>query len=217
MHKSILTTTLLTLMLSGQADAAGGEDAAIDYQALQGPVIGMTAGALLAGPPGILLGLIGGSLIGHIEQQQAQIEVLGEQQARQQAKLLKQLHNDQLQLKAIAGGFSYCLRFRSDSADIEPALDSHLHALAGMLNAFPQLDIEVLASTDRRGSEAYNRDLARHRAQTVVRRLVAAGVSSQRIKLKIAGEQRARYPLQDREGLGFDRYVVLSLLPGEAS
>ena len=217
MYRTILTTTLLALMLSGQADAQEGENATIDYRALQGPVIGVTAGALLAGPPGILLGLIGGSLIGHIEQQQTQIEVLGEQQARQQAKILEQWHKDQLQLNAITGGFSFCLRFRSDSAEIEPAIHAHLDALAGMLNAFPQMDIELLAATDRRGSEAYNRNLARHRAQTVARRLVAAGVSSQRIKTIIAGEQRARYPLQDPEGLGFDRYVVLSLRVGEQS
>jgi outer membrane protein OmpA-like peptidoglycan-associated protein len=230
MKKTLVSAMVLSLIL--QAPVFAGEAMPVGQgQSLKGPAIGALAGGLLAGPPGLIAGVIGGALIGEIEAQKdrnrevaealsisrQQTQALSRQQAYEHAGMLRQIEQNHARLEAVSEGFSFCLGFRTESAAIEPGLEPHLRALAAMLNAFAELDIEVRAAADRRGGDAYNLELARLRADAVVRRLVAAGVSAKRIRLKISGEQVAVYPESDLEGLGFDRYVVLSFVTGDAS
>ncbi|MEN8179649.1 MAG: OmpA family protein [Pseudomonadota bacterium] len=230
MKNVIVSIAVVGMFLQGPVYAE--EGMSMDHtHSLRGPAIGALAGGILAGPPGLMTGLIGGALIGHIEAQKDQIlhageelvaaneqlEFLNTQQAGEHARVLQQIQTNHTRLEAVTEGFSFCLGFRTESADIEPALQPHLHALAGMLNAFRELDIEVRASADRRGSENYNLELTKLRAEAVVRRLLEAGVSPDRIKMRISGEEAALYPETDPEGLGFDRYVVLSFVAGGAS
>jgi len=228
--KSIVSTLVLGAMLQGPVFAD--EARPVGHgQSLSGPAMGALAGGLLAGPPGLIAGVIGGALIGEIEAQndrhretadalesaRQSIEALSRQQAQEHARMLSQIRQEHARVEAVAEGFSFCLGFRTESAAIEPGLQPHLQALAGMLNAFAELDIEVRAATDRRGEDGYNLALSRLRADAVVKHLVAAGVSADRIKLKISGEQTAVYAESDLEGLSFDRYVVLSFVAGDAS
>ncbi len=230
MKKLSMTAAVVGMVLYGSVSVA--EEANVNHtESLKGPTIGALTGGLLAGPPGLMVGLIGGVLFGHIEGQnsqirqasdelsdaQQQIEILSAQQAGQQARILQQMQTGRTHLDAMAEGFSFCLRFRTESAAIEPAIQPHLDALAGMLNAFTELDIEVRASADRRGSNAYNQDLTRLRAAAVVQQLIKAGVSEDRIRTQVTGEKAALYPENDPEGLSFDRYVVISFLPGGRS
>ena len=234
MKKRVITAVVLGLIMNSQLKA----EEHSHMETLKGPALGSLAGALLAGPPGVVAGLIGGALIGHLELQKdqvkatsdqleiarRQIEQLGLQQAQQQAEILNQRQVGVTRLNAISDGFSFCLRFRTESAEIEPAIQPHLDALVGMLKAFPEMDVEVLASADRRGSEEYNRQLTKRRAQAVVTRLIEQGVAAARIRSGFSGEELANYLETDLEGLDFDRYVVISLVlpqgvpvPGEAS
>ncbi len=230
MNKMTVTAPVVGLLL--QFSVCMAEEVTANHaQSLKSPVIGAVAGGLVAGPPGLVAGLISGVLIGHIEEQNDQIltaeqalssvngqlELLSEQQSGQHARMLEQSQLSRTRLNAVAEGFSFCLRFRTESAAIEPALQPHLDALAGMLNVFTELDVEVRASADRHGSVNYNQQLAKLRADAVAQRLIDAGVSVVRIKLRVIGEEAAIYPENDPEGLDFDRYVVLSLLPGDAS
>lgn len=230
MNKMVISIAVLGVLLQGSVYAD--EETSINHaQSLKGPAMGALAGGILAGPPGLMAGLIGGALLGHIEAQKDQIlqsgealsianerlEILHSQQAGEHARMLQQLQTNRTRLAAVTEGFSFCLRFRTESAVIEPVLQPHLKALAGMLNAFPELDIQVRASADRRGSDTYNQELTRLRAESVVQHLREAGVSADRIKLRISGEEVAIYPEADLEGLGFDRYVVLSFVAGDAS
>ena len=228
MKKKILASLMLSLLLAGTADAETAKQE-LDTDGLKGPLGGAIAGGLLAGPPGALAGMIGGALIG-------EINLRGEKVAEKESELLsaedriahlqgvssfqeselKQIQEaGRTRLEAVSEGFSFCLRFRTESDQIEPALLTHLSALSVMLNAFPELDIEVRAATDRRGSDTYNRELSERRARAVVARLLEAGVDGKRIKTSFVGEELAQYPEQDLEGLAFDRYVVVSLQPGD--
>ncbi|MDJ0807766.1 MAG: OmpA family protein [Gammaproteobacteria bacterium] len=230
MKKLILVVVMAGMFTHGSVYAQE-EAGKSPIQPLKGPTIGAVAGGILAGPPGIVAGLIGGAVFGHIDDQKEQIQNAGQalkmaqhkieslstQQASEHARMLQQVRANQMRLQAVAQGFSFCLGFRTESADIEPAIQPHLNALAGMLNAFQELDIEVYASADRRGTDSYNLELTRLRAQAVVQQLREAGVSSERIRMKIGGEQTAVYPETDTDGLAFDRYVVLSFVAEDAS
>ena len=230
MKKLMLSAALLGVILHAPVQAD--EMESVNHaQELKGPALGALIGGALAGPPGVMAGLISGVFIGHVDQQEEQIQQTGEalalanekaellvqQQAQEHARMLRQVQENHLRLQAVADGFSFCLGFRTESATIEPAVQPHLEALAGMLNAFSELNVEVRASADRRGSDNYNLELTKLRAEAVVQRLVEAGVAADRIKMHLGGEAAAVYPETDLEGLGFDRYVVLSFIRGDAS
>jgi len=113
------------------------------------------------------------------------------------------------QLDAVAQGFLLNIQFRTESADLEPHFQQQLDRAVATLTAFPELAIHVDAYADQRGTAAFNKRLTQQRANVVVRRLRAAGVPANRIRELSLGESRAKYPLQDAEGMDFDRRVLL--------
>jgi outer membrane protein OmpA-like peptidoglycan-associated protein len=203
----------------------------IDMTSLKSTASGVLIGGLLAGPPGMLVGLAGGALVADTQNSKQEVAALQEsldqtQQERDQAQArIARRHQaykalmttEQSRLDAMQSGFSLCLGFRTGSADIEPRISNQLTSLAIMLKAFPELKLQVLARADRRGSDNYNQTLSQERADAVAKRLVAAGLPQDRIVIRYIGESGAIYPVEDFEGLGFDRTVQLTLVRGDAS
>lgn len=72
--------------------------------------------------------------------------------------------------------------------DARPTLDS----LAELLKLNPHVVVEISAHTDCIGADAYNDELSRKRAESVVAYLVQKGIPSERLRAKGYGE---RYPL----------------------
>jgi outer membrane protein OmpA-like peptidoglycan-associated protein len=223
MKKTVIAMSLTALLLSQPllADESVGE---IDTTSLKSTASGVLIGGLLAGPPGMLVGMVGGALVGELENRQHTIEhqemALSEaerEKANSHQAYKQLLHDTRSQLSAMEEGFSFCLGFRSDSTEIEPQIATQLASLAQMLKAFPELDLQILASADVRGSEAYNRDLSRQRAEVVADHLRRAGLPGVRIRIQYVGEETANYGTDDLEGLSFDRIVKLTLVPGGAS
>ncbi|EGW55785.1 OmpA/MotB domain protein [endosymbiont of Tevnia jerichonana (vent Tica)] len=228
MKMKLIAATVLALSTSLSAQAQEGSlDLRDDgIETLKQPAIGMLLGGILAGPPGIVVGAVGGALVADIGRRDAELqasrEALGEAQRQLQQvsgarsrdlAALERIRGEQHQrLQAVADGFSFCLRFRTDSSELEPRLQPQLDTLAGLLKAFPQLDIEVRASSDRRGSPSYNQQLAQLRAESVVQRLLAAGVDAERIRQQPQGETLAAYAENDLDGMAFDRFVLLSFV-----
>lgn len=222
MKKTAITMSLTALLLSQPLFA--GEAQEIDKTSLKATASGVLIGGLLAGPPGMLVGLAGGALVGELENRQQTIQeretALAEAQLQtaQRHQAYKTLLNSaRSKLSAMQEGFSFCLGFRSDSADIEPHIAAQLASLAQMLKAFPEMNLQILAGADRRGSEDYNQNLSRARAHVVADHLRRAGLSDARIRIRFVGEAAAAYAPEDLEGLSFDRIVKLTLVQGEAS
>ena len=94
---------------------------------------------------------------------------------------------------------------------------AQLASLAQMLKAFPEMDLQILAGADRRGSEDYNQSLSRARAEVVADHLRRAGLPDARIRIRYVGESAATYAPEDLDGLSFDRIVKLTLVKGDAS
>lgn len=147
--------------------------------------------------------------------QQRQLEITRLQQTLTQGELhqaekfaiTQQQHA--ARLDAIAQGFLLNIQFRTESAVLEPHFEQQLDRAVVTLKAFPELTIHVDAYADRRGTAAFNKALTQQRANVVVHRLHAAGVAAARIRQLSLGESRVEYPMQDLEGLGFDRRVLL--------
>ncbi|MDR0537032.1 MAG: OmpA family protein [Tannerellaceae bacterium] len=75
-----------------------------------------------------------------------------------------------------------------DKATLRTESRAALDELVKMLNDNPNVTIELGAHTDRKGSEAYNRNLAQRRAQSVVDYLVESGISISRMEAKGYGK-----------------------------
>ncbi len=223
MKKTAIAMSLTALLLSQPLLADETADA-IDKTSLKTTASGVLIGGLLAGPPGMLVGLAGGALVGELENRQQTLDEReraladAERETAQRHRAYKELLDaTRSRLSAMEEGFSFCLGFRSDSAEIEPQIATQLASLAQMLKAFPEMDLQIFAGADRRGGERYNQDLSRARAEVVADHLRRAGLADSRIRIHYVGEQAAAYAEDDRDGLSFDRIVKLTLVHGETS
>ncbi len=67
-----------------------------------------------------------------------------------------------------------------DSASLRPESEAELEKLVDLMNEFSEVLVELSAHTDRKGSDEYNQDLSRRRAESVVAYLVNRGIDKGR-------------------------------------
>jgi peptidoglycan-associated lipoprotein len=82
--------------------------------------------------------------------------------------------------------------FDLDKADLRPESMVSLDKLVETLNDNPNIIIELGSHTDSRASDAYNMDLSRRRAQSVVNYLIEKGISRDRLVAKGYGESQPK-------------------------
>ena len=80
--------------------------------------------------------------------------------------------------------------FDYDSSRLKPGVYSELRRISDILLKYPHSRIEVAGHTDTKGSEGYNLDLSKQRAEVVANQLIYNGVSAQRIMAVGYGESR---------------------------
>ncbi|MDR1719447.1 MAG: OmpA family protein [Dysgonamonadaceae bacterium] len=68
-----------------------------------------------------------------------------------------------------------------DKATLRPESKTGLDELIAMLEDNPNVTIELLSHTDRKGTEAYNQNLSQRRAQSVVDYLIEHGIEKERL------------------------------------
>lgn len=222
MKRTLIATTLAVLLQTNALVVLADDyEEPISYeQEWQGMGIGALVGAIAAGPPGLVIGVAGGALIGRHEGLEADLkatrDALERQSSEQELKLLEQTRRleaqrseQQRQLEAIVQGFRLNIHFRTESAELEPRFVRQLESVASLLEALPEVEVHIDAFADRRGMDGYNQELSERRARVVARRLEAAGVEVNRIHQIPHGERQAEYPLNDAEGMDFDRRVLL--------
>ncbi|MDX1734296.1 MAG: OmpA family protein [Halioglobus sp.] len=104
------------------------------------------------------------------------------------------------------------VNFDFDSSAIEERYFSDLGELAGFLQRFPDLQVEVEGHTDSTGPESYNMSLSQRRAQAVVDYLVNQhGIAAGRLQAQGYGESRPVAGNDTPEGRAQNRRVMASL------
>ncbi|MGC1270548.1 MAG: OmpA family protein [Croceibacterium sp.] len=103
--------------------------------------------------------------------------------------------------------------FPVNSTEISPGFRSTLDNVAQSMVTYPNSLVDVMGHTDSTGSDSYNLDLSRRRAEAVGNYLVMRGISRARVATIGYGEQ---YPVADNTteaGRAKNRRVEIRITP----
>ncbi len=70
----------------------------------------------------------------------------------------------------------------------------------GLMEANPEVIVEIQSHTDSKGSDKYNEKLSQQRAESVVNYLISKGISAERLKAKGYGESKPIAPNENSDG-----------------
>jgi OOP family OmpA-OmpF porin len=100
------------------------------------------------------------------------------------------------------------VEFEFDSAKIKKIYNDHIKKVSDFLKKYPDTTAEIEGHTCSIGTEKYNLDLSRRRAEKVTQQLIASGVDPSRLKIMAYGESRPIADNKTREGRKRNRRVT---------
>jgi outer membrane protein OmpA-like peptidoglycan-associated protein len=103
--------------------------------------------------------------------------------------------------------------FDVNSAELRPDLRADLRTLAASLQEYPDSTVDVIGHTDNTGTAVLNQDLSSRRASAVAGELIAAGVSSARLRTIGRGENAPIATNLTPEGRAQNRRVEIVINP----
>ncbi|MCP5419045.1 MAG: OmpA family protein [Gammaproteobacteria bacterium] len=178
-----------------------------------GAGVGAVAGAVLGhqidGKSGRYVGAAAGALVGGAignymdRQQQAFDQALAEERGRYNMEI-QRLEDGSIKLDIPSE-----VSFDFNKADIKPAFTPTLDKVANLLQEYNQTNIEIIGYTDSVGSESYNMELSRRRAESVAGYLSARGVAPQRLQTVGRGESDPRASNATEAGRQLNRRVEM--------
>lgn len=176
--------------------AAGGGMGAIIGRASGNTALGAIIGAAVGGAAGVIIGRKMDKQAKEIEQKVpgAKVERVGE---------------------GIAVEFNSKILFDFDKADLSTEAKNNLTNLVTVLNEYPDTDIEVQGHTDSIGSDSYNMQLSKKRADAVSNYLLTKGIKSSRISIKAYGETAPKYQNITETGRANNRRVEFMITANE--
>ncbi len=103
--------------------------------------------------------------------------------------------------------------FDTNSSVVRPGVYSELDRIASSLVQYPNTVIRIEGHTDSAGSEAFNIDLSRRRAEAVKNLLIQRGVTSSRMEVVAFGESSPIATNATEAGRQMNRRVVIVIAP----
>ncbi|MCX6858079.1 MAG: OmpA family protein [Verrucomicrobia bacterium] len=98
------------------------------------------------------------------------------------------------------GGESLALYFEYDQAALHPRAQKQLDIVASLLKSDPNKKLHIAGHTDDKGTDDYNLNLSRARAETVKVQLVALGVPEAQVITTALGKAQPLSPNQKADG-----------------
>jgi outer membrane protein OmpA-like peptidoglycan-associated protein len=173
-------------------------------------VIGQVAGGdtestLIGAAIGAALGGLGGAGVGRMMDRQEQ-EMRAALGASEAAAVYRE---GNLLAVSLKGDVS----FDTNSSIVRPGLYTEIDRVAGVLQRYPQTVIRIDGHTDSTGTEAYNLDLSRRRAEAVQQLLVGRGVGAARTEVMALGESMPIASNDTPDGRARNRRVEIRVAP----
>ncbi|SHN26979.1 WD40-like Beta Propeller Repeat [Cyclobacterium lianum] len=123
---------------------------------------------------------------------------------------LKNRKNLEVQLEPIAPGNYFVFEnvfFDFDESSLRPSSVSSLNRLVKFLEKHPAVSILIAGHTDNVGSDAYNINLSRKRAEEVKKFLIGSGISLDRIATAGKGSSSPIRPNDTEENRAYNRRI----------
>jgi len=156
----------------------------------KGAVVGASTGAAVGAAVGRRTGSTArGAILGAVVGGAAGA-VIGRQMDRQAQEIDQNVEGATVERigEGIAVTFESGILFPFNSTELYPAGRENLRKLAGILQRNPGSEVLIVGHTDNVGSDAYNLDLSRRRAQAAASYLISNGVAAGRIRTEGRGE-----------------------------
>lgn len=201
---------LFVVVLAAGVVAAGCADMNRQQKgAIGGAVAGAAAGALVSDNVwGVLIGAAIGGAAGNL---------IGKHMDEQARDLEQAVPTAEVQRvgEGINMTFESGLMFRINSATIDEGYKDDLRAAAAVFAKYPDTSILVEGHTDDTGTDAYNMDLSRKRAESVADFLESQGVSAARLQMEAFGENQPKYPNDSEDNRSKNRRVEFAIYANE--
>lgn len=172
-----------------------------------GAVLGYLLGGVIGGKTGRIVGAglggVAGGVVGY--QMDKQIKELKEQTAGSGVDVTQSGDGILVNLPDVT--------FAVNSTEITPSFQATLDKVAQSMIQYPNSLIDVYGHTDSTGSDAYNLDLSKRRADAVARYLISRGVASARIQTQGMGESQPVASNDTPEGRALNRRVEIKITP----
>ena len=189
-----------------------------NQKAKTGAAVGAVVGAVLGhsiknDKGGLLIGTAVGALAGagignYMDNQQHEMEAaLATEQANHDIEV-RRLKDESLKID-----ISSEVSFDFGSASLKSAFMPTLQKVSDILIRYPRTIVHVVGHTDSIGSESYNMELSRHRAQSVVNYFVLQGVPQSRLVTVGRGESEPRATNETEAGRQLNRRVEIYVKP----
>lgn len=168
---------------------------------------GDTEGTLIgAGIGAALGGTVGGFYANYMEKQELAM--------RQQLAGVEGA-SIQRDAEVLAVTFKSDVLFDVNSYSVKSGGYDELQRVAGVLNNYPQTSIQIAGHTDSTGSEQYNMQLSRQRAEAVKNVLVGYGVAPARLITIGYGESKPIASNANEAGRQINRRVAITITPNQ--
>jgi peptidoglycan-associated lipoprotein len=114
----------------------------------------------------------------------------------------------------VRGMLAAMINFDYDRSDIRPGDAQILDQKLAILNANPNLQVEIVGHCDERGSDEYNLALGNRRALAAKQYLVSRGIEAGRIATRSMGEEQPLNPASDESAWAQNRRDEFSITAG---
>ncbi len=170
-----------------------------------GGLIGYASGHTVAG---ILIGAAVGGLAGGF---------IGNYMDKQAAEIERDIQGAKVERvgEGIKITFSSGILFDVDKSDLKDQYKGELAQLAGILNKYEDTNILLAGHTDSTGSDEYNLELSRNRAQTVANYLTTQNVNAARFTTQGYGKSDPIASNDTAEGRAQNRRVEVAIWANE--
>lgn len=221
--KNLLTASIVTSLLI--APTVQADETLTELKQGAAFTLSGIAGAVAAGPAGLLLGGLGGAWIGdqfkkadQLNETQndlslatASIEELQLELGREQSQVIALESELQRQIQAGLARLEFEVMFSTGEDELQQRDESRMDMLAAYLKRNPELKVRLDGFADPRGSDEYNNVLARFRALAVADALYQRGIDSQRISLFHHGAQQSTATSGDYDAYARERRVNIEV------
>jgi len=183
----------------------------------KGAVIGTAAGAATGAVIGkaagnTALGAIIGATVGGVTG-----AIIGHQMDKQAEEMKKEIPDAEVVRvgEGIVIEFNSKILFGFDQSALTPDARINLDKLVGILQKYPETNIEVQGHTDSKGTTRYNEALSERRASTVSYYLSGKGITASRLTIIGFGETLPKYSNSTEEGQTQNRRVEFLISANE--